>query len=188
MGLVDVVVFQLKAVSAAVKLIQVLALAGLREDEQLTQNAFVAQQGGRDGLGYGNQRQSRGQRHVQHAVEHGEHAADKGQVGIGLCQRMLGQQLHQAAANHGGLAYGGRWATFAGGRQQHGRPAEQLVHAEQHDGLLERGDLAVRAKAGRVDEAQQVEGQCCVFFKNFFYLIGAGLLAHEGQQLNDALL
>ena len=165
-----------------------MTLAGLGEHQQLAQNAFMMQQRGRDRFGHRNQRQRCRQRHAQHAVQHGEHAADKGQICVGVRQRVFGQQLHQTAANHGGLAYG-RWgAAFTGGRQQHGSPAKQLVQAEQHHGLLERGDLAMGAKASRVDEAQQVEGQGGVLFENFLDRIGAGLLAYQRQQLDDALL
>ena len=54
--------------------------------------------------------------------------------------------------------------------------------------MFERGDLGAHAKAGRVDEAQQVEGQRGIALENFLNLTGAGLLAYQIDQLQDGCL
>ena len=82
-------------------------------------------------------------------------------------------------------AHCGRRAASARGGQQQGGPAKQLFQAQDHHRVAERGDLALQAKARRIDEPQQVERKRRIALEQLFDFRRAALAAHQIDKLND---
>ena len=186
MGHVDLLAAQVQCPCRLVENGVVARFAGFSQREQVAQHAFAAQQGGGHGVRHGQQLEGRFHGNGQHHIQQREDAHHEGLVGFFRGHALQRQQFHQPAAHHGGLAHRRRRCTRACGREQQGRPAEQLFQPQQHHGLAEGGDLPVQPKPGRVDEAHEVERQTGIFLQHLFNIVGAGLLAHQVDEVDDA--
>ena len=97
------------------------------------------------------------------------------------------EQLHQSAAGGGELEQRAD-AVFVARRravEQELQPAHQLAPAEQGDGVAERGDARGHAAAGRVGQAQQIEGERRLLLERLFHRAVVGVAAEQGEQAQE---
>ena len=188
MGPVDLAVGQVQVFGIACKGCVIACFTGFGQRQKRGEGAGVVQQRIDHGLRQCNGFHGLFHGDTQHGVEQRENAHDKSVVAFFGGHQFGSQQLHQPAAHHGGRAHDRGRTTGARGGQQQGGPAEQLFQAQDHDRMAKRGDLARQAEPRRVDKAQQVERQRRVFFEQVFDLCGAGLFAHQVDELHDRRL
>ena len=100
-------------------------------------------------------------------------------------QAGLAQQFAQARAHDGRFHQHRRIAARTRRRKQQHEPAVQRGVAEHGDRLAQRLDLAARAEAGRVDEAQQLVDERRVTLEHGLDLGHVLVVLHHLHQLQD---